>query len=155
MKVLVNMNIVIGDIAMESKTVTPSTKCEEVYLIFEEQSLLEGIVVVENEQSIGLVMKTHFFQKLSTKYGFDLFMKRNISLVMERELLMVDYNASITEVSTLAMNRKQNTLYDFVIVSETGTYVWNCQHKRTYHEIVGSSNQVLPLFQSASSFARK
>ena len=100
------MNIVIGDIAMESKTVTPSTKCEEVYSIFEEQSLLEGIVVVENEQSIGLVMKTHFFQKLSTKYGFDLFMKRNISLVMERELLMVDYNASITEVSTLAMNRQ-------------------------------------------------
>lgn len=114
------MDIVIGDIAMESKTVIPSTKCEKVYSIFEEQSLLEGIVVVENEQPIGLVMKTHFFQKLSTKYGFDLFMKRNISLVMESELLVVDYNALITEVSTLAMNRRQNNLYDFVIVTKQG-----------------------------------
>ena len=52
-------------------------------------------------------MKINFFQKLSTKYGFDLYMKRNISLVMEHELLVVDYYALITEVSSLAMKRQQ------------------------------------------------
>ena len=112
------MHSVIGDIAKKAKTVTPATKCEDVYSIFKEDSSLEGIVVGMNEQPIGLVMKTNFFQKLSTKYGFDLFMKRNIDLVMDHERLTVDYSVPITEVSALAMNRKQENLYDYVIVTK-------------------------------------
>ncbi|WP_394239457.1 GGDEF domain-containing protein [Niallia oryzisoli] len=110
------MSIMIGDIAEESIIVDPSTKCENVYSIFGEKSALEGIVVVSEERPIGLVMKTQFFQKLSTKYGFDLFMNRSIDLVMEEEFLIVDYSMPITDVSSLAMNRKQENIYDFVIV---------------------------------------
>jgi diguanylate cyclase (GGDEF)-like protein len=112
------MHMVIGDLANEGIQVTPSTKCEEVYSIFEDHPRLEGIVVVKNDKPIGLVMRTHFFQKLSTKYGFDLFMKRNIELVMSDNLLMVDYNMSITEVSKFAMQRVQESLYDLVIVTK-------------------------------------
>ncbi|WP_338449225.1 GGDEF domain-containing protein [Niallia oryzisoli] len=112
------MSIVIGDIAKECITVDPSTKCQNVYSMFEEKTALEGIVVVSEEKPIGLVMKTHFFQKLSTKYGFDLFMNRHIDLVMGDELLIVDYSIPITEVSSLAMNRKQENLYDLVIVTK-------------------------------------
>ncbi|PLR85145.1 GGDEF domain-containing protein [Bacillus sp. V33-4] len=112
------MHITIGDIAEEIKTVTPSTKCEEVYRMFNEIPSLEGIVVCSDEQPVGLVMKTHFYQKLSTKYGFDLFMKRTIDLVMDQELLTVDYSVPIAEVSALAMNRKQGNIYDCVIVTK-------------------------------------
>ncbi|RLL48266.1 GGDEF domain-containing protein [Oceanobacillus piezotolerans] len=112
------MHIVIGDIAREAITVTPTTRCEKVYSTFVEQPSIEGIVIVLEAQPIGLVMRTSFFQKLSTKYGFDLFMQRPIELVMDRELLTVDYTTALTEVSTLAMERKQESLYDYVIVTK-------------------------------------
>ena len=114
------MHVVIGDIVKKGTIITPSTNCEEVYSLFMENPSLEGITVCMNDQPIGLVMKTHFFQKLSTKYGFDLFMKRSIDLVMDSELLIVDHSVPITEVSSLAMNRKQENLYDYVIVTKQG-----------------------------------
>ena len=112
------MYMVIGDLAKEGITVTPSTKCEDVYSIFQTYPTIEGIVVVLKGKPIGLVMRTHFFQKLSTKYGYDLFMKRNIDLVMSKEFLTVDDSTSVTDVSTRAMSRIQETLYDLVIVTK-------------------------------------
>src|SRR5690606_14713460 len=67
-------------------------------------------------------MKAHFFQKLSIKYGFDLFMNRTIDLVMDQELLIVDYNLSLTEVSSLAMDRRQEHLYDVVVVTKDNRF---------------------------------
>ncbi|WP_010677940.1 GGDEF domain-containing protein [Bacillus timonensis] len=116
------MEIVIGEIAKESFIVSPSTKCEEVYSIFERESAIEGVVVCsDRQQPVGLVMKTHFFQRLSIKYGFDLFMKRTIDLVMDQEILIVDYSLALTEVSSLAMSRKLEHLYDVVIVTKENT----------------------------------
>jgi diguanylate cyclase (GGDEF)-like protein len=114
------MQSVIGDITKNCIVVTPETKCEDIYSIFEENASIEGIVVGTKEHPIGIVMKINFFQKLSTKYGFDLYMKRNIELVMDHELLMVDYFASITEVSSLAMKRQLENIYDLVIVTKKG-----------------------------------
>ncbi|RDW19402.1 GGDEF domain-containing protein [Oceanobacillus chungangensis] len=114
------MNKVIGEIAREVTIIAPFTKCEEVYGIFEKQPSLEGILVCANDQPLGLVMRTNFFQRISIKYGFDLFMKRSIDLVMNQELFTVDYSIPITEVSSLAMNRRQENLYDHVIVLQQG-----------------------------------
>jgi diguanylate cyclase (GGDEF)-like protein len=112
------MRIVIGDIAHNSVTLPPTAKCEAAYSIFNEQSSIEGIVIIKNGGPIGVVMRTHFFQKLSTKYGFDLFMKRSIDLVMKKEFLSVDYLLPITDISALAMKRKQEFVYDFVVVKK-------------------------------------
>lgn len=114
------MHNIIGDIAKNCIIVTPDTKCEDVYSIFKENSSIEGIVVGTKEQPIGLVMKINFFQKLSAKYGFDLYMKRNIELVMDHKLLTVDYYESIIEVSSLAMKRNLENIYDLVIVTKKG-----------------------------------
>nr|WP_304219869.1 GGDEF domain-containing protein [Fredinandcohnia onubensis] len=116
------MDIVIGEIAKDSLIVSPSTKCEDVYTIFEKETYIEGIVVCMNHKPVGLVMKTHFFQRLSTKYGFDLFMKRTIDLVMDKEILIVDYSLPLTEVSSLAMNRKLEHIYDIVIVTKENAF---------------------------------
>ncbi len=115
------MHNMIGDIAKNCIIVTPDTKCEDVYSILKENSSIEGIVVGTKEQPIGLVMKINFFQKLSAKYGFDLYMKRNIELVMDHKLLTVDYYESITEVSSLAMKRNLENIYDLVIVTKKGS----------------------------------
>jgi diguanylate cyclase (GGDEF)-like protein len=111
----------IGDIVEQVKIVTPITKCEEVYRYFNEIPSIEGIIVCSKNKPVGLVMKTHFYQALSTKYGFNLFMNRSINLVMDKFPLIVDYSLPITEVSSLAMNRSVKHLYDYVIVTKQGS----------------------------------
>lgn len=66
---------------------------------------------------MGLVMRIHFYQSLSKKYGLDLFMGRNIDLIMDQEPLCVDYHVDIVEVSTLAMQRSQKHVYDSIIIT--------------------------------------
>lgn len=114
------MHVVIGDIASEVIPVLPTSNCESIHTIFNEQPSTEGIIVAVDKQPVGLIMRSNFFQKLSTKYGFDLFMQRPVERVMEKTMLVVDYFTPLAEVSTLAMKREQGSIYDYVIVKEQG-----------------------------------
>lgn len=110
--------ITIGDIVEKVPIVTIHTKSSEVNQIFEEQAELEGIVIATENRPVGIVMKTQFYQKISTKYGFDLFMGRPIELVMDPSPLIVEHSNAITEVSAKAMDRSQKNLYDYVVVTK-------------------------------------
>jgi hypothetical protein len=102
----------IGDISEKVPVVPLSTKSAEVNLLFEDNPDLEGILVSEDDKPAGLVMS-----KISTKYGFDIFMGRSIELVMDKNPLIVDYFDPITLVSSQAMVRSQKNLYDYVVVT--------------------------------------
>ncbi|MDQ0415450.1 GGDEF domain-containing protein [Mesobacillus stamsii] len=112
------LQVTIGEIAEQVIVVTPSTKCELIYSIFKEKPEVEGVVVCTDDRPIGLVTKKKFYQKLSIQYGFDLFMKRTIDLVMITDPLIVDHAVPITEASAQAMDRAQEHLYDYVIVTK-------------------------------------
>lgn len=112
------MQVTIGEIAENVIVVTPSTKCEYVYSMFKDSPEIEGMVVCSAERPVGLITKTKFYQKLSTQYGFDLFMKRTVDLVMITDPLIIDQSVPITEASAQAMDRLQEHLYDYVIVTK-------------------------------------
>ncbi|TKC19235.1 diguanylate cyclase domain-containing protein [Robertmurraya kyonggiensis] len=117
------MYLAIGEIVEEIPIIAQSRRCEEIHNIFSLNATLDGVIVCEDERAVGLVMKTKFFQKLSTKYGFDLFMKRTIDLVMDVDFLVVESYLNVTEVSHLAMNRAAESMYDFVVVTKNGRYI--------------------------------
>ncbi|OAS86651.1 MULTISPECIES: GGDEF domain-containing protein [Metabacillus] len=108
--------LTIGDISEKVPVVSLTTKSAEVNLLFEVNPDLEGILVVEDDKPAGLVMKSQFYRKISTKYGFDLFMGRPINLVMDTNPLIVEFFDPITLVSSKAMARSQKNLYDYVVV---------------------------------------
>ncbi|RSK26827.1 GGDEF domain-containing protein [Bacillus sp. HMF5848] len=112
----------IGEIVENVPVITSSVKSFEVSHTFDKDSNIDGIVVVDNDYPVGLVMRTHFFEKLSTRYGFDVFMGRRIDLIMDKNPLVVDFYMPITDVSRLAMERAQKHLYDFVIVTLNNQY---------------------------------
>lgn len=138
------MQVTIGEIAEQVIVVTPSTKCEYVYTIFKEKPAIEGVVVCSDDRPIGLVTKTKFYQKLSTQYGFDLFMKRTIDLVMISDPLIVDHSVPITETSAQAMDRAQEHLYDYVIVTKEDRLIG----------IVSIRNLLMKLAEEQISIAR-
>lgn len=107
----------IGEIAEKIPIIQPTTKCSYVYNLFEKNPEIDGVIVAVQNKPIGLVMRIHFYQILSKRYGVDLFMGRDIKLIMDQQPLYVDYNIDIVEVSSLAMQRSQKHVYDSVIVT--------------------------------------
>ena len=112
--------LTIGDISESVPIVSLMTKSADVNLLFEDNPDLEGIIVLEGDQPVGLVMRGQFYRKISTKYGYDIFMGRPINLVMDNNPLIVDYYDQIPLVSSLAMARSQKNLYDYVVVTKNG-----------------------------------
>jgi diguanylate cyclase (GGDEF)-like protein len=125
----------IEEISEKVPVVSLTTKSADVNLLFEDNHDLEGILVSENDKPVGLVMRTHFYRKISTKYGFDIFMGRPINLVMDTKPLIVDVADPITSVSSQAMARVQKNLYDYVVVT---------QHSQL-HGIVSIKNLLIKL----------
>ena len=112
----------IGEIARFDKGVGPSTKSNVIYDIFNTNPAIYGIPVVDNEKPVGLVMRNSFYANLSTQYGVAVFMNRNISLLMNKHPLIVDYKTPIAQVTKLALGRREEDLYHYIIISKDDKY---------------------------------
>ncbi len=110
----------IGDIVDETLIIDEQTLVKNVKTIFEENTALSGIVVVENNKPCGLVMRQHLDRHLGKKYGVALYYEKPISNIMDKMPLTVDSGTPLEMVSQVAMNRHKMKLYDNIIVTRNG-----------------------------------
>ncbi len=115
-------NVLIGDIAKKNLSVTSDVLGREIINVFEENSSVYALPVVEDKRVLGLIMKESFFAKMGTKYGFTLYLNRPIELIMNNHPLIVDYHTTIDTVSKMAMSRKNENLYDIIIVTRNSEF---------------------------------
>ncbi|GKW47337.1 GGDEF domain-containing protein [Planococcus sp. NCCP-2050] len=108
----------IGEIAQKIVCVSFDAPCGQVDRLFQENQGLQGLVVLEDNHSVGLITRTNFYQKMGTRYGYNLFLKRPIQLLANNSPLVVDYFASVIEVSKQAMERLEEEVYDDVIIKK-------------------------------------
>ncbi|MEH7253591.1 GGDEF domain-containing protein [Neobacillus niacini] len=113
----------IGDLVEQVPCISQFEINSAVDKLFNENTRIQGIVVVNNEAPVSLISRTHFYQKLGTQYGYHLYMGRSIELLVNSDSLIVDYFQSITEVSKLAMEREEKNRYDYVIVTKENKYI--------------------------------
>ena len=106
----------IGDIAKETPILNLETPCEQIDLVFQDNPKLQGIVLIKDNVRPGLITRTRFYQKMGTRYGYNLYMKKSIKTLANKQPLIVDYFTSSIEVSKLAMNRPEEEIYDDVII---------------------------------------
>lgn len=112
----------VGLIARMDEPVAPEATGSQVVQRFE-QGKEQGLVVVAEGKPVGLIMKHACNAMLATPYGNSLFLKRPASLMMDRAPLIVDFAQPIAEVSSLAMARREENLYDYIIVTREGEYL--------------------------------
>ncbi|MFJ7951622.1 GGDEF domain-containing protein [Lysinibacillus sp. NPDC096418] len=113
----------IGEVIENVPCIDESVKNKEVDFLFTQNPTLRGIVVVQESRPIGQITRTHFYQKIGTRYGYNLFMGRQNQLVIKNNPLVVESNVPITEVSTASMERPVEDLYDDVIVTKNGLFL--------------------------------
>ncbi|WP_285395672.1 GGDEF domain-containing protein [Lysinibacillus sp. fls2-241-R2A-57] len=112
----------IGEVIESVPCIDEFVKNKEVDLLFTNDPSLRSVVVVRDDKPIGHITRTHFYEKIGTRYGYNLFMGRQNQLIMKENPLIIDRHTSITEVSTEAMRRRPEDLYDDVIVTRNGLY---------------------------------
>lgn len=113
----------IGEVIENVLSIDEFVKNKEVDLLFTSNPSLRSVVVVRDGKPIGHITRTHFYQKIGTRYGYNLFMGRQNQLIMKDNPLIVESSTPIIEVSTEAMDRRAEDLYDDVIVIKKGLYL--------------------------------
>jgi len=113
----------IGDICNENRgvTISFSAKTKNLVEIFNKYNF-QSLVVLESEKVKGLVMRDKLFYRLGSRFGYNLYMQKNVSPVMHSEPLIIDYNESIFKAAELAMAREQENIYDSIIVTDNKKY---------------------------------
>lgn len=113
----------VGEIVELVPSISLQVKSQEVDKIFSENNNLQGIVVLNDRMPIGLITRAQFYQKIGTLYGYHLYMNKAVNLLPIKEPLIVEYDQLITEVSKMAMGRKEEDLYDYVIITRENRFI--------------------------------
>lgn len=116
-------NVEIGEIARQDSPVLSTTTCSEIDKLFKSNPNITGIPIVNSDSiTLGIVMNSNFFSKVGTQYGWSIFMKRPVHLVMDSTPLVVDYYTSLDKVSKIVISREEDKLYDYIIVEKDNKY---------------------------------
>lgn len=120
-KNLFNNNNYIGQIESFDLTFDIKSKCSHVseYL---NNTKIPAACIMEDGKPVGLIMKHIIDSRLATQYGVAVFYKRPISLIMDREPIIVDYYTDVQKVSNLAMSRSSDKTYDCIVVTKESKF---------------------------------
>lgn len=113
----------IRNILRSALTVAPDCKVEQVLSYLKNNDTINGICVIENDQVCGIMTREKFLNKLSGRYGFSLYSKQKIQEITCTDFLCVDVGTTISNVTKLVLQRDQNSLYDFIVVTENNQYL--------------------------------
>lgn len=116
------INKVAGVIAQKGYCIDIRECTKQAVGAFVNNPALQGVVVTQNGKPAGLIMRDKLFSKLATQYGYALYMNRPVSLVMDPDPLVVCSDTPLETVSHLAMNRKIEKVYDYIIVAAQDVY---------------------------------
>lgn len=113
-------SIPIEDLAEQAHQMSPSAEVKDAKQLLETGEPISGIVVVEAQRPIGLLMSHHLDRQLGTHYGMALYYERSISHVMDASPLIVEGNTPVELVAKKAMKRETFKIYDHIIVTKNG-----------------------------------
>lgn len=103
-------------------TIPENMKVETVLNYFTEKTEIPRVCIVNEKRVMGILTREKLHKILSGRYGFSLHQNKEISEIMDKDFLEVDYLTPISTVSAIAMDRGADNLYDFVVVTQAGQY---------------------------------
>jgi len=116
-------NVNIGEIARQDSPVLESTACIEIDRLFKSNANITGVPIVNSDHiTVGLVMNSNFFSKVGTQFGWSIYMKRSVHIIMDSNPLIVDYYTPLDRISKIVISREEDKQYDYIIVEKDNKY---------------------------------
>lgn len=139
-------NTPIKNLCTVTETIFPSELVPDVYDVFRHSPSCIGLCVLKDRIPAGIVTKERLALKLSGQYGFALYQNKPISHVMDRDFLAVDCETPVNVVSSIAMSREHDKLYDFIVVTKNSEFfgtvtIRDLLRKTTEIEVAAAKHQ--------------
>ncbi len=112
----------ISAVTRRAPALSPSAYTMEVMEIFDRNADLDSVVLTDGDVPIGLVSRTKLYERLSHRFGYSIYAKRPVRLVMDDAYLAVDVGDSVDDVARKVIHRRRSEMYDEVVVLENGSY---------------------------------
>jgi diguanylate cyclase (GGDEF)-like protein len=112
----------ISAVTRRAPALSPSAYTMEVMEIFDRNPDLDSVVLTDAGAPLGLVSRTKLYERLSHQFGYSIYAKRPVRLVMDDTYLAVDINDSIDDVARKVVHRRRSEMYDEIVVLENGGY---------------------------------
>jgi diguanylate cyclase (GGDEF)-like protein len=112
----------VSSVTRRAPALSPSAYTMEVMEIFDRNPDLDSVVLTEAGAPVGLVSRTKLYERLSHQFGYSIYAKRPVRLVMDDTFLAVNITDSIDDVARKVVHRRRSEMYDEIVVLETGSY---------------------------------
>ncbi|MDO5136000.1 MAG: EAL domain-containing protein [Eubacteriales bacterium] len=112
----------IRNIAVKGITVPPDLVTGHALQYLEDHKEQPGICVSQGNKVVGILTREKMLSRLGGRYGYSLYQNKHISRIMDQNFLQVDGYTPISAVASMAMEREQRDLYDFIVVTEQEQY---------------------------------
>lgn len=112
----------VGELKQDITPVTPDTLVEEVTAIFERNEQWFSLPVVFADIPVGIIKRSSLLDKLSKPFGRDLYVKKQLSQILDGNFISVERHTRLETVSQLVTQRNRNQLQEDFIITEQGKY---------------------------------
>jgi EAL domain-containing protein (putative c-di-GMP-specific phosphodiesterase class I)/GGDEF domain-containing protein len=112
----------VSSVTRRAPALSPSAYTLEVMEIFDRNPDLDSVVLTDAGVPLGLVSRTKLYERLSHQFGYSVYAKRPVRLVMDDTYLAVDMNDSIDDVARKVVHRRRSEMYDEIVVLDNGLY---------------------------------
>jgi EAL domain-containing protein (putative c-di-GMP-specific phosphodiesterase class I)/GGDEF domain-containing protein len=110
----------ISDLAERPNQVAHDAQVGEVKQFFDTEEAAQAVVVVREGRPEGLIMSHHLDRLLSSQYGLALFLRRDVTRIMDAQPLTVEWDTPVEVAAKAAMARDRDKLYDPILVTCRG-----------------------------------
>ncbi|WP_300157968.1 GGDEF domain-containing protein [Solidesulfovibrio sp.] len=110
----------INDLAERTHQIPPYASVGEVKQFFDGNESVHAVAVVREGRPEGLIMSHHLDRVLSTPYGLALYLRRDVTRIMDPSPLAVEWDTPVEVAAQAAMARDREKLYDPILVTCRG-----------------------------------
>jgi diguanylate cyclase (GGDEF)-like protein len=112
-------SIPVSELAEPAPAVSPDALTRDAKQLLDSQPI-SGVVVVDHNRPVGLLMSHSLDRQLGTYFGTSLYYERSVSRLMDTAPLVVEGATPVEQVAKTAMRRERFKLYDHIIVTKEG-----------------------------------
>ena len=110
----------IGDLAVPVPVVSEETPVAKVKELLDDSRQSDSsLIVVKEQETVGLVMRHNLHRILSSQYGVPLYYQRPVTTIMDHAPLVLESHAVLELAAELALSRDRDKLYDDLVVVDT------------------------------------
>ncbi len=99
----------ISNLCRNIKLITPFETIIESYNFIKKNPEALGFCILQDEIPTGIITKEKMALQLSGHHGFSLYQNKTVKEIMDRNFLKVNHSTPVSIVSSLAMNRENNS----------------------------------------------